>query len=277
MKHIIRTATITLVAFLFPAGALTGFFASCGQTGGVRITFGTAVAGATSSGEAVTGFTNGRGWKINLTSARAAMGPIYFYSAEAQAGLLRRLLGDSAAHACSAHAQYDRGAVLGEVLRQYAVDLLKGAATDTGSSLGVEGRCRMFEVHFHPPGGIDAGSAAPEFQALKGETFQVAGRATRGGQTIAFEGGLTLPDEGTMRIVESIPADLELKDGALKPGQAVVEVLLDQWFWNVDFASLTRKNAATGNFIISNETQAYLAWLTGAKSRHSYRIAWRAP
>ena len=223
-------------------------------------------------------FTNAKGWTVTLDQALVAVGPIYYYSSEAQAGVFERLFGLSRAYACPAHAQFDKGAVLGEIRQQVVVDLLSEAPTATGESLGEKGTCRMFELHFHPPGEIPSTSDASAFEPLKEQSFFLHGRAEKDGVMVSFAGWLTIPDEGTMRIVESIPAEIPL-DG--RAGQAVTEFHLDKQLANLDFASLLDDSGACleatddGVCRIGEESQAYLAWLSGVRSRYSYSLAWQ--
>jgi len=249
---------------------------SCNQTSGERASFQTGFTGGLSDSDTVSSFTNSRGWTVTLSKAYVALGPVYFYSSPPQTALLERLLGNGTARACPAHAQFDKGAVLGEVLEQYAVDLLSGEVLDTGLRYGVAGTARMFEVHLHPPGEVAPGSTASTFEPLNGHSIWVAGTATKDGSTVEFEGGLTIPDEGTLRIVMSIPTELELRDTADHPGRAVVKVHLDAWFYNVDFGSLTEL-AGSGRYVIGEDTQAYQALQVGLRSRTSYSATWRNP
>ena len=264
--------------------ALSGLaWAGCGsQTAGEALSFDTAALGLIDAGSPAQAFTNNRGWTITLQTARLAMGPVYYYSGDALVRrgdpLLERLLGIGTAYACPAHAQLDKGAVLGEIRRQYVVDLLADAPADTGVSHGEQGQCRAFELHFHPPGQVTAGSDETAFAPLYGHSFVIGGVAGKDGASVAFSGLLTIPDEGTMRIVESVPADLAL-DG--RPGKAVVRIHVDRQLANLDFASIVDdagaclEDAGEGICRISQDSQAYLAWLSGVRSRESYSLEWR--
>ncbi len=273
MRSVKRIVFWTAAFLVLPVGALVGPL-SCDQTSGERAAFQTGVTGGLSDGDTVEAFTNARGWTVTLTEAYVAMGPIYFYSSRPQTAMLERLLGDGTARACPAHAQFDKGEVLGEVLEQYAVDLLSGEVEDTGLRDGVAGTAQMFEVHLHPPGEVTAGSSSSSFEPLQGHSVWVAGTATKDGSEVAFEGALTIPDEGTLRIVTSIPAEMELADIAKQPGRAVVKVHLDEWFHNVGFEGLTQQGAS-GRMVLDEDSQAYQALLVGVRSRTSYSLSWR--
>ena len=251
----------------------------CGdETAGEALSFDTAVLGVTESGAPDQTFTNNRGWRITLNSAVLAIGPMYYYSSEAQAGLLDRLFSIKNAYACPAHAQFDKGTVLGEIRQQTVVNLLDETPTATGISQGEKGHCRMFELHFHPPGEIPAASDDAAFGPLDGHSLAISGVAEKDGMEIDFSGYLTIPDEGTMRIVESIPADMVL-DG--RSGRAVTRIHVDEQLANLDFYSIVDESgtcledAGGGMCRIGEDSQAYLAWLSGVRSRQSYSLEWQ--
>jgi hypothetical protein len=275
MRSLVRIIPWTALFLILPLGAMVAHL-SCNQTSGEKATFQTGVTGGLSTGDAVAPFTNARGWTVTLTEAYVAVGPIYFYSSPPQTAMIERLLGDGTARACPTHAQYDKGEVLGEVLEQYAVDLLSGEVVDTGLRYGVAGTAQMFEVHLHPPGEVTPASPTSSFEPLGGHSIWVAGTATQDGSEVAFEGALTIPDEGTLRIVTSIPADVELADVAKQPGRAVVKVHLDEWFHNVGFDGLTQEGSS-GRMVLDEDSQAYQALLVGVRSRTSYSLSWRNP
>jgi len=55
-------------------------FLSCNvETAGTAIRFHTAVQGAIDDGQAVAAFETAKGWTVELGSAHAVFGPIYFY------------------------------------------------------------------------------------------------------------------------------------------------------------------------------------------------------
>lgn len=248
------------------------------ETAGEALTFDTVAQGVTESGPADQLFTNSKGWNITLDKAVLAIGPIYYYSSEAQASLFDRMFGINSAYACPAHAQYDKGTVLGEIRQQVVVDLLDEEPTATGVSEGEMGHCQMFELHFHPPGEIPSFSNDKEIDSLGGYSFAISGNAEKNGEEIAFAGHLTIPDEGTMRIVESIPADVVL-DG--RSGLALVQIHIDQQLTNLDFSSIVDESGACledagdGVCQIGEDSQAYLAWLYGVRSRESYSLQWQ--
>ena len=122
------TVIVTVMTVSIPAVML-----SCeAETAGRSIRFQTAAKGAVDFGASLTDFENAKGWRIELTRALALLGPIYFYGGEPMASRRVVVPGAGVAAACPTHAQYDYGAVLGEVLEQYVVDLLAEKPTPTG-------------------------------------------------------------------------------------------------------------------------------------------------
>ncbi len=255
--------------------ALGGGPTSCkSQTAGEEISFDAAVGGGTESGKSGgEEFTTYAGWNVSLSKAIAAVGPVYYYAGEPQASLFDSLFGIRSAHACPTHAQYNKGAVLGEIVRQYAVDLL-GAPTKMGTVPGLAGVCQTIELHLHPPGKLAAGTSATPFSDLQGNTIVLEGEATKLAKRIPFRAQFSLPEEGVMQIVESVSASVPLRDAAEQPGFIMTEVLLDQWLATVDFDTLTEREGEI--YLFSESTQASTALLRGVRSRLSYRISWRS-
>ncbi len=255
-------------------------FLSCDvETAGEAIRFNTAVQGTTQLGQPPATFDTSRGWRVTLSSAHAVFGPIYFYSGSPMVRsqpLIPFVSG--VAMACPTHAQFDYGAILGEVLSQYVVNLLASEPTATGEVQGEAGTCQSAELHLHPPGDqqLPAGSPQTEFDKLGGYSITILGTATKDATTVPFHAVLDIPDQGTMRIVQNITADVELADAADQPGRIVVQILLDAWFDQVDFSSLSETDV-NGNYLFSADTQAQTALLQAIRNRYSYRVEWRAP
>ena len=246
--------------------------ASCdAQTAGKHISFESAFSGSTLAGSSPAQFTNGEGWQITLSRAELLVGPIYFYSGEARETLVQRLFGISSARACPTHAQFDNGEVLGEVLAQYVVDLLADEPRSTGLLYGIQGTVSSAELHLHPPGTVAAGSAADEIAELDGQTLVLTGTAVKDDVTLPFVAELTIPDEGLMRVVESIPASVALDASS---GALTVEALVDLWFDAVRFDTLTEQDEEE-RFVFSSGTQATNALLQGLRMRDAYRVTWR--
>ncbi|MBN2524879.1 MAG: hypothetical protein JXR76_00710 [Deltaproteobacteria bacterium] len=274
IRGVIAAMVVTLVFISQP------FVACDAETAGETIRFRTAVMGATNVGQAPTSFTTVKGWNVILSSADAVFGPIYFYGGEPMAKAapnpLLRIFG-GVAMACPTHAQYDYGAVLGEVLEQYVVNLLAAVPTSTGEVQGEAGTCHSAELHLHPPGDqqLPAGSAPAQFAKLGGHSIAISGTATKDGTTLPFRAALDIPDEGAMRIVQNIAANVTLDNSTVGSGRIVVQIFLDAWFGQVDFSTLTETDA-DGNYLFSEGTQAQTALLQAMRNRYSYQVIWRA-
>jgi len=252
------------------------FYACNVETSGEAIRFATAARGITSDGQPVGEFENSKGWTVNLDRALVSLGPVYFYGGEpmARSTPIFEAFG-GVAHACPTHSQYDYGAVLGEVLSQYAVDLLAAEPTSTGEVDGEAGTCHSIELHIHPVGAeqLPAGSPADELDELEGASILLEGVATRDEGSVPFRAVLDIPDEGTMRVVQNIEGNVELDDNSNRPGTAVVQILVDAWFENVDFSSLTETDD-DGTFLFTEDTQAQVALLQAVRNRYSYSLEW---
>ncbi|MDX9722584.1 MAG: hypothetical protein RBU37_17690 [Myxococcota bacterium] len=267
-----RVRTFEPSVFLVGLSLFATMGACSEEEGEQPIVFELAVSGAASVDGAQASFETYAGWKVELDTALLSIGPIYFYEGEAEDGSLASLFSLPSAYACPSHAQYNKGRVLGELLRQEPVDLLVGRS-ELGALDGLSGRLRAAELHLHPWGEISSTPNNGASQALAQQTVLFRGQAQLGEQSIAFEAHLDIPDEGLMRVVESIDTDVELRgDGS---GRVLFEVLLDQVFATVDFASLTTQEQNV--YVFTADTQAYNALLRGLRSRYAYRMSWSEP
>lgn len=262
MRHTSRFMTSMGLVLAASLGAMAA--PSCvDETSGEEVTWALAVQGLTDQGEATSSFENARGWTVELEQANLLIGPLYFYSGAPRASLFDRLLGIQSAYACAAHAQFQSGETLGEVPMQFGVDLMAGETLLAEDLRGSAGRVQSFELHLQEPGattpGNDRASQAPT------STLIFAGTASKDGQQVPFAGQLTLPEEGTIQAVDSIPANLELADGdTLRVG-----VRLDRWFQDVDFSTLEQTDEQ-GQHLILPGTQAYGAMTFSVRSRKAF-------
>ncbi|MCK5689389.1 hypothetical protein KAI87_08970 [Myxococcota bacterium] len=252
---------------------LIGTYGCTAETAGESIAFSVGLQGAHSSGDSLTSFTTTSGWLVELSEARAALGPVYFYEGEPRASLFKGFFMKEA-HACATHAQFNYGETLGELVAQYSVDLLSSTPTDAGQIPGIAGTCQTLEVHLHPAETIPAGLGSDSFDSLGGHTFLFKGSATKDSESRQFIFNITIPDESTMRIVDSVAADVEIKDVSKQPGSAVVQIYLDNFFANVDFSSLSETDE-DGAYLLDDESQAWAALLYSLRSRQSFGLIWR--
>lgn len=252
-KRSIFVVCSVLLSLLLPLGS------SCGtEVSGDEVTYSISAEGAVEQGTPDQ-FTNALGWEIELTRAQALVGPIYFYSGEARASLFERLLGPNEAYACASHAQFQSGLTLGETPLQYGVDLLAGRAVLVDAARGESGVVRSVELHVQNPGQVEAGN---ELATSPAATYELEGVATREGVTIPFTVSLTLPEEGTYQIVDSISTQMELSEGS----DLLLKLRLDRMFRDVDFESLGVTDA-TAPVEIEPGTQAYTSLVFSVRSR----------
>jgi hypothetical protein len=261
------------------------FVSGCDQpsgTGGRAIRFDVTVRGAPQAGQPLGQFTTATGWDVSLDVALIALGPIYLYENSppmlAQGGggggggvlgALRALwLPQALAHLGDQH--FSGGRVMGEALQQHVIDLLDPAGVTLAGVRGVGGAARSVSVWLLPLKASAVGDASGR-DGLRGHTLYVVGVARRDGQAVAFEGGLTLPQEEQQQLIAGIAADLDLSDGA----RAMIEVAPAAWLLDAHFDRLTEADPDTGRLLIAPDTQPYNAWRIGARSARAFRVlAW---
>ncbi len=272
-QFIQKLLSVIVSATLFVAAAPLLTTSCDATTAGESITFATGVQGATSKGS-ISSFTTSGGWTVQLTQAIVLMGPMYYYSGEAmtQNSLWFHT---GIANACSTHSQFDYGTVLGEVFQQQAVNLLAPTVTSTGMVAGEKGTCLSMELHYHPRG--DQGLAVVDENALlnvlQNDSILLTGTASNADRAIPFSARVTIPDEGTMRIVQNIEGSVPLRDKSEKPGRLLTRVFLDAWLDGVDFSTLTEVES-DGVYRFTNDTQAMTALVQAVRNRYSYDFIW---
>jgi hypothetical protein len=247
-------ATTVVVSALFAFGS------SCGtEVSGDEVSYTISAEGAVEDGTPER-FTNARGWQIELTRAQALVGPIYFYSGAARASLLERVLGINQAYACAAHAQFQSGRTLGETPLQFGVDLLGGPVTLT-EEIGETGEVRSVELHVQNPGQVEAGNELAESPTA---TYEFDGVATRDGVSVPFTAAITLPEDGTQQIVDSIAAQMQLDEGS----DLHVKIQLDRLFRDVEFDDMATESSQPAT--IGPGTQAYSSMVFSLRSRTAF-------
>ena len=254
-----RTTLMLWATLALGTGALGS---SCGtEVSGEEVSYTLSAQGAVRQGS-VQDFTNARGWRIELTRAQALVGPMYFYSGEARASLFERLIGIQQAYACAAHAQFQSGRTLAEIPLQYGVDLLGGPAVLVEDERAEGGEVRSVELHVQNPGQVAAGNALAQSPEA---TYEFEGVATRDGQSVPFRAMVTLPEEGTHQIVDSISAQVTLDKGS----ELMLNLQLDRLFQDVDFTGL-EPEGSNDYALIGPGTQAYASMLFSLHSREAF-------
>lgn len=237
-----------------------GSLFSCGTTGSERFSFPASAGGAEGAGRAP--FTNALGWTITLTRAEVSIGPIYLnviaplndQTQSSRAGSHGRtpslttpagsLLRIRAAYGDTDH--LGGGREVGEVLGRLTFDALSPTLVPfTTSGTVTQEEVRTAEVWLYPPPGV-----AYETVNITAPSLEVAGEATRAGETVRFRGSLILneawasdaqPGERSaqpitdLRKVRGIPASFFPNAGGS------LEIRFDPrpLFRGADFANLT--------------------------------------
>ena len=211
-------------------------------------------------------FTTATGWTVTLSSAHAAVGPIYLFEkgsvlawgppADDRSWLLRFVV--PAAHAHPGHNHYDGGLAKGEWLGQVVVDGLSDTPATRAGGPGTGGQALSASVHLEPPRTDLAGRERLQEQHLFAE-----GIARKDGWEIPFRGGLAIPAEGEQRVVQGLPLTANLDEGT------VVTFVLnpDAWFQEANFETLLDQLPdEQGRYPITPGSQVERAWFIGARS-----------
>jgi len=244
---------IILFSLSWPVAFLA---AACGETEGQIVTVDVALEASDSPGS----FTTNTGWEVHLEEARIAISPLFAFAPRFQGGAaaaLRSFLMPTArAHGGTDPLNGRR--VRAEWLPQVAFDALATDPLVLGSIQAESGAVDAVTVTLNPP---EPGNAT----TMHDHHLWARGEATKDGETIRFEGGLDIPDEGLSRRVENIPIDASLDEG----GRWTVTVRASEWFQDAQFDRLIEQNAE-GVFSITPESQVRSAWLLGARSTRAY-------
>jgi len=181
-----RRPSFLLLAFAF---AVT---ASCaGGTGSERFHFEARVRGTTSKAGEAYRFENESGWLIRLDRAQVTLGPVYLNVIpplrDSSASIWDFLVKPAWAHGES---HLGSGRVVGEVLAQVSFDALSSESV-AFPALGTltQEEVRTADVCFYPEPRTSVDAKKLDTVAL-----DIAGRASRGSEVIAFRGLLKLDD-----------------------------------------------------------------------------------
>ena len=213
--------------------------------------------------QSLRGFETHSGWRVSLTEARIALGAVYLNENPSLLARVRGGLEDMlvpTAHAHPGHGHFAGGQVRGEWLGQIAFDALSPSPAEIGGVPGIAGAVKSFTVLLDPP--------RSEHQAALHQAHAwVVGEARRDAVTIAFEGGLILPDDENQR-VDGVALEGELEEGA----RVTVWVDPTVWFDEAQFDRLLDDEAQCeiegeeGRCVIAEGNQVHTAWLLGARS-----------
>jgi hypothetical protein len=236
---------------------------ACEAAAGREVTVSMSLAARTRAGGAPDRFVTATGWDVTLDEASVVLGPVYlFENPPPSASVTPRWRPDdwfvrtAWAHAGDQH--FAGGAVLAEYVGQVVLDVRRGEPLELGQVTATAGRARSFSVLLDPP-------RSARVEAAHGHHAWVRGRATKDASTVAFEGGLDIPDEGRLRRVDGLPLEAPLEEG----GRFTLVVHPDAWFDSADFGKLP---AAEGEAprTITRETQPGAVWFNAARGAASF-------
>lgn len=222
--------------FLAGLALATLSLSACGDTtGGARVSFAVRVGGVERAERGPLRFETDQGWRVTLTEARIAVGPIYLNTIAPV--VARRSLGDRLSDLVIApawaHGETHLGAgrIVGQVTTQVLVDVLDpGLTSIPGGGDGVDERVNSLEFWYFNEG------------AMQNAALRVAGVAERDAVSVPFEGALVVDERlatpqaplDMARRVRGVPADFELTEG----GALTVRVDPTGWFRGADFSEL---------------------------------------
>jgi len=238
---------LTHACALASAMALT-LAVACNPTGGVPIELTLAFEGL-----GPRAFTTASGWDVELTEARAVLGPIYAYAPRDEL-TFRRLIGPSRAFAHGGHSALGDRLVRAEMLELSVIDALQGNASDRATLGGFAGSIDALTLVLARPEEPNG--------PTQGHCVWVAGVATRDGVEVAFEGGLDL-DEPALQRIDGVAVSGALREGS----RLIVGADARAWLAEADF---------TGGSITPG-SQPHRALYLGARSAASWAARTEEP
>lgn len=243
-------------------------FAACGVTPGRPASVEVYARAVPEAGEInPLEFATATGWRVTLHEARIALGPLFVFGAtDAVAQLRGALLPVARAH--GGEGLFGMRPVLAELSEQREVDLARGV-TSLGIAHGAEGIAVDATLVLDAPRGSLGAVDGP----LRGHHLWVAGVARRDSEELAFEGGLDIPDEGTLRHVEGLALDALIEDG----GRIEVGVHPRYWLDAAHFERLPLPIAEGAPRVITIGSQVRGALYLGARSADAFSLAWGEP
>ncbi|RKH01539.1 hypothetical protein D7V97_28980 [Corallococcus sp. CA053C] len=268
LRHTRRAFTLLL------GGALAAGVNACGLsgTGGRSITFRVGLRTALAPGEDTVGvFTTDTGWRVELTTARLVLGPLYLFekASPLQPQALLRRLGDVLLPTAHAHEGdfFSGGRVLGEWDREVVFDLLAdgGQARVLGRSPGIAGVARSLSLLLRPP----SRALGVEGDVMEGHSLLLAGTATREAVRVPFRLALDFPPPVELQRVDFVPilADLD------EEGFFVLEVQPHRWFTGTRFDRLPVP-AEGSPLEVGPETQVHRALSVNVRRFDAFTGAW---
>lgn len=239
------------------------------STGGKRVVLATRVEPNAKLAEE---FTTGRQWSVKLTSARLAIGGLYYFDGKPAFARnerrtpLQRLQNFFVGTAYAHPQHYVAGNALGEMTEPSSVDLFRGA--DLADGNGVTGTYRSGRLV------LPEKIVGPAADGLAGHVATASGVATKDGQTVYFDVSADLVD-----IQESSP--LAEVDGCVfdavdvtGDGTVTLTVTPAVWFNLVDFAAVEGGTEEAPTEIVRGDL-AHKAFALGVVQLSAYHFEYR--
>ncbi len=203
-------------------------------------------------------FVTDTGWTVELTVARAAIGPVYLrdedHADERGPGA------DGVQFRGGSHGGDSSGldpTLVAEFIHQVALDL-EGEAEVVGEGRGEQRHVNVVELHLEPPSPQMQGDAL----VLDEAPAYVEGTATRGPDQISFVGALHHVEEDEdedeaedEHAFELEPDPFEVRHG----GELTLTIAPAQWFRTAEFDQLSQTDEQ-GRKVITPGSQIGLAW-----------------
>lgn len=241
-------------------------FVACGVTPGRPIAVTFFVQGASNAA-----FETAAGYQIQLDEAWLSIGPIYVLAPTHALTRLERALALPVALAHGGHDDYASLGVRAEWLGEQVVSAIGGTQLLVGAGDGVAGLAEYTTLDLVVP----ADASGP----THGHIAWVAGTATpiAGGDPIAFEGGLDLPDEALSRTIESIASALDMSETgtftlALHPNGRGADA--PSWLEEASFDRLPAPASGTTRELAPG-TQPYVAWTLALRDAVAYTTSYQ--
>jgi hypothetical protein len=215
-------------------------------------------------------FVTETGWRVELSQASVALGPIYFYENpsliahnQPRPGIGTQLWDVlvPSAHAHAGDFHVNGGRVVGEWVDQMVFDAINPNSVPLGYINGIETSTRSWSVGIDPPRTSIKGDAS----ILHGNQAYVVGIATKEQQTVPFEGGLSIEKEGNATRVEALPIQTQLSSNT----RITIFLHVENWFDQAHFDRLTEQNEQ-GRYLITPDSQVSVAWLLGLRNQQAF-------
>lgn len=201
-------------------------------------------------------FETATGWTVTLDRAELALSAVYAFAPDERPDVVAQVsrLLVPVAHAHGGHDPLTGKRVRAEWIEPVVVDLLDGELRVLGEVDAEAGAIDTVAVDLAAPG-------ADVAVDLGGRQIRVSGEARRGGERIAFEGGLRVPGDGLTRRVEARAPAIELDQG----DTLVLGLRPSVWLRDAAFDRLADAGAGEPRAITA-ESQVGRALFLGARS-----------